>query len=85
MNGLLGPEEQKRLVDGLLGEARTLRQSTEEQLVKLFGTKYGGSALVDALNSCTYTVKTFFLRDGYTRIQGLFDGVSSAVERALKK
>lgn len=87
-NALLGPEEQKRLVDGILSEVSTFRSDVTDHVVTALGTKYGGSAIKDALSSATYAFKVFLgvnASDHGSHLAYIGDKIANAVASAVKK
>lgn len=91
MAPLLSPEEQKRLVDGLLKEAEHLSgrigNTFYERLHDFFGTRFtGNSHLKDALQSgMALAFKDGFAGRGDSPFTRFLTGLRSDIVGALKK
>lgn len=87
MSQLLSAEEQKRLVDGLLAEAATARESAtgafRYQLARLFGTTFDGCSYVkDALTAGF--VRAFFNSAGRNLLMEEVGTLRSRIEGIIK-
>ncbi len=90
MSQLLSPEEQKRLVDGLLKEASALsnRVGTAfyERMLDLTGTRYSGSSyLKDALNAGMHMAFLGGRGHGDSPFKRFLDGVREDIRAAVGK
>lgn len=81
---VLSPEEQKRLVDGILSEVQSLRYSVETSVSTCLGTKWGGSILTGMTESIANAVRRGFQDSrGYSYFESFLARVAGDIKAHL--